>query len=87
MVLLYKFFLPIGSSFELNKTFISYILENRVYYLFLPFLIQKAALLFVGFNILTNKTDIKVKHKKDELLNILISLTLTVVLIITIEIF
>lgn len=88
-VLLYKLYLPIGAGASINNSFILNAIKNREYYLFLPFLINKAAIAFTIFNIIKNKEDVEVSDIKDntKLITIITSIFLIFIFTLFFNIF
>ena len=73
IILLYKLYIPIFSSATINNTFILTIIKENYYYLFIPFLINKIAILFNIFNVISDKNiinDLKISNSSKTLTTI-----------------
>ena len=59
VILLYRLYLPIASSFIANKYFFISIFSDKNYILLIPFIVNKIAIAFIIFKTLTNKNVIE----------------------------
>ncbi|MBO4957073.1 MAG: hypothetical protein J6C50_04530 [Rickettsiales bacterium] len=66
-IILFKLFLPIGTSLYTNKLFIDYVFNTQNTLLIIPFIISKIAMLFLLYQIISEK--IQLSYNKDRILN------------------
>ena len=65
VILLYRLYLPIASSFIANKYFFISIFSDKNYILLVPFIVNKISIVFIIFKVLVNKNIIERQEDSD----------------------